>query len=258
LGDTTCLTASVIVSDSIKSNNNDTVYKIVVGAYDPNEKTSFPSGAITKPVDKIDYTIQFQNMGTYKATNVRVVDTLDTRLPIEYIRVKGTSHPETYALEVRNNVLIWTFHGINLPDSASDPEGSIGYINYEAKVRGAFLKQGDQIDNKAEIYFDYEKPIVTNFASVYLGDETNSIFESFVDDKFNSLLIYPNPSRGRFTLENKTDQPTEIEIYNLIGVLILKSHIRANGAIQVSLDGEASGMYIIRSDIGETLRFLKE
>gem|GEM_PF-4214967 len=258
LGDTTCLTASVFVSDSIKSNNMDKVSKVVRGAYDPNMKTSFPSGAITKLVDKIDYTIQFQNMGTHHATNVRVVDTLDTRLPIEYIRVKGTSHPETYSLEVRNNVLIWTFSGIDLPDSTSDPEGSKGYICYEAKVNSAFLKQGDQIDNKAEIYFDYEKPIVTNFASVYLNDtSTTSIFDHSDPDNTNPLLCYPNPSNGRFTIENNTDSPTDIEIYNLYGALILRSKLDAYESTQISLDDVANGMYLVRNEIGRTIKLIK-
>jgi hypothetical protein len=256
-GDTICLSTEVVVNDSIRTNNYDTLCNTVRGAYDPNIKSSFPEGAITKPVEKIDYTIQFQNLGDYHATNVRVVDTLDTRLPIEYIRVRGTSDPETYSLEVRNNVLIWTFSGINLPDSTSDPEGSKGYISYEAKVKSAFLKQGDQIDNKAEIYFDYEKPVVTNFASVYLKDETNSIFEPSDADNTNLILCYPNPSNGRFTIENKTASPTDIGIYNLYGALILEKNVSANSSIQVSLNGEANGMYVIKNDLGNTMKILK-
>ena len=226
-GDTFCITASVVAPDSLKFNNYDTVCNLVMAAYDPNSKTSFPQGAIKEPVEKIDYTIQFQNLGDYKATTVRVVDTLDSRLPIEYIRIKGTSHPKPYSLEVRNNVLIWIFKGINLPDSASDPEGSKGYISYEAKVKSAFLKQGDQIDNKAEIYFDYEKPIVTNLASVYLRNETSSIVPFSSKEAIKSLMAYPNPFGSQITIENNANEATILFVYNIQGKLISETKIGA-------------------------------
>ncbi len=256
-GDTFCITARVIAPDSLKFNNYDTVCNLVMAAYDPNSKTSFPQGVIKEPVEKIDYTIQFQNLGDYKATTVRVIDTIDTRLPIEYIRIKGTSHPETYSLEVRNNVLIWTFKGINLPDSASNPEGSKGYISYEAKVKSAFLKQGDQIDNKAEIYFDYEKPIVTNFASVYLRNESSFIVPFSTIETSKSILCYPNPFSSEITIENNANEATTIFVYNIQGKLISETKMAALSNCTITLNDYPNGLYLVTNNKGETLKIIK-
>ena len=253
LGDTFCLYARLFVADSVSGNNADTICKMVIGAYDPNMKTSYPSGAITKPVDKIDYTIQFQNMGSYMATNVRVIDTIDTRLPIEYIRVKATSHPHSYSLQVRNNVLIWTFNGINLPDSGSDPAGSEGFISYEAKVKSAFLKQGDQVDNRAFIYFDYEAPVETNMASVFLRDENSSIPPPDSLDKA-LVMCYPNPSKGIFKLKNSSDLATPVWIYDAKGQLVLDTLLNARETKEIMLDDQAPGLYFLRTEIGNAIR----
>lgn len=256
VNDTICLIGKIIVSDSIIINNQDTACQLVVASYDPNKKTSFPSGAITQSIDKIDYTIQFQNLGNYKATTVRVVDTLDTQLPVEYIRIKGTSHPESYSLEVRNNVLIWTFSGINLPDSASDPEGSRGYVSYEAKVQSAFLRQGDQIDNKAEIYFDYEIPVVTNYASVYLSDETSPIFGSYKQIE-NQIMAYPNPFGSHITIKNNGKNIEQLTLYDFCGKIILIGEVRAQGEYSFDTYGLATGLYFIRSSGGHTIKIVK-
>ncbi|PCJ65187.1 MAG: hypothetical protein COA58_10000 [Bacteroidetes bacterium] len=256
LGDTICISAKVETRDFNTNNDADTIYRIIRTAYDPNEKISFPTGAIKESVEKIDYTIHFQNLGNYHARNVRVVDSLHTNLPIEFIRIKATSHPETYSLEVRNNVLIWTFNGINLPDSSSDPEGSKGYICYEAKVKSTFIKQGDQIDNKAEIYFDYERPVVTNFASVYLRDETSSIFERH-SPITKHLTAFPNPFASTITIKNNGTTPENLKFYNFNGKLIKQGELKAKGEFIFDTSDLVSGLYFIRSSNGETIKVVK-
>jgi hypothetical protein len=61
------------------------------------------------------------------------------------------------------------------------------------------------------------------------------------------LIIYPNPSEGRFTVEYKTNIPikTEIEIYNINGVKVY-SGTTDESLTSINLTGNARGLYFIK------------
>ncbi len=244
----------VLTVDSTRGNNLDTLTKIVRAPHDPNTKESYPHGVITKPIDKIEYTIQFQNVGTSKAINVIIVDTVDTRLPLRYLKITGTSHPNTYDLRVRNNVLTWTFKGINLPDSNTNAIGSKGFVTYEARIKDGFSTVGDQIDNKAYIYFDYEDPIETNIASVQLEDTLTSIR---IPATINHLLIYPNPFNSSLTFKN--DQPIDDVVYVFDGLGREITHVKLSAyqSKEISTNAFSIGLYFIKTNSGSYGKVIK-
>ena len=57
--------------------------------------------------------------------------------------------------------LDFKFPNIMLPDSASNPAGSQGFVQYRIKPK-ANLPLGTQIENTAHIYFDYNAAITTS------------------------------------------------------------------------------------------------
>lgn len=106
------------------------------------------------------YTVRFQNTGTYQATYVVIRDTLDQDLDALGFQTIASSHPYSLIVE-EDSILVFTFANINLPDSASDPIGSQGFVSYLMPHRGT-LDIGTEITNQAAIYFDFNPPIFTN------------------------------------------------------------------------------------------------
>src|SRR5690606_27020521 len=93
----------------------DSLTQIVCSAYDPNDKQCSES-EITTTTHSLDYHIRFLNLGNDYARDVIVIDTLSPLMPIQYIRVSGTSHPDLYDFDfrVRGHAMIWTFRDIQL------------------------------------------------------------------------------------------------------------------------------------------------
>jgi hypothetical protein len=89
-----------------------------------------------------------------------------------------------------NRKLIFEFPNIMLPDSATDPEGSIGYITFTANLKDG-ISVGDEINNFADIYFDFNDPIRTNTAKNKVVLESNSSIND--SDKGYEIRFYPNP-----------------------------------------------------------------
>jgi hypothetical protein len=73
-----------------------------------------------------------------------------------------------------------------------------------------------------------------------------------------NIKIYPNPSRGMFTIES--DLPTTFQVYNLNGQVILTGSTGVGGD-QLNLTGVAEGLYFVKIAIGEetiTLKLIKQ
>jgi hypothetical protein len=177
------------IGDCNIANNKAVKVDTSVGSYDPNDKTAFPGGNIDTSVKSLTYLIRFQNTGTAPARNVVVEDVITNNIDFNSIRLKSLSHEGQMLIE-ENRKLIFEFPNIMLPDSASDPEGSIGYITFTANLKDG-ISIGDEINNFADIYFDFNDPIRTNTAKniVALGSESSiSDVEKGYDIRF-----YPNP-----------------------------------------------------------------
>jgi len=144
---------------------------LIVGSYDPNDKTAFPAGYgpdhLIEPGTDIEYLIRFQNVGNDTAFHVFVRDTLSPFLDPATVEVTGYSHP--YQLRIRENgALEFAFYHIHLTDTIRDEPGSHGYIKFRvAQTAGNAL--GTIIHNQAAIYFDFNAPIFTNTVFHTLG-----------------------------------------------------------------------------------------
>lgn len=228
---------------------------ITVGySYDPNVKLSKPSGVITEEVDKVRYTIHFENEGNDVARTVVVVDTIDTRMRASAFRMIGSSHP--YTVTIQNNVVIWTFKNIDLAGKQEDPSKSRGYVSFEAQVNTK-LAIGDSIRNKASIYFDRNDAIVTNFARVVRVDNNKSIHS--VELVGNALSIYPNPSGDVFTIKSVISTTVNLEIYSLNGSLVSKIAIGPKKSLKINSSNWPKGMYILHVvEVGESIKLFKE
>jgi hypothetical protein len=146
--------------------NDDTAIlkQVVIGSYDPNDKTETHGGVVTPEqisgAEPLTYLIRFQNTGTDTAFNITVRDTLDTRLNWNSLQMIASSHSHQLSIE-DGNKLTWKFNDIKLPHTGIDEPNSHGYVAYSIKPKTT-VPPGDTIKNTAGIYFDYNLPIATN------------------------------------------------------------------------------------------------
>lgn len=230
-----------MANDTFVQDNVDSLFQRVVASHDPNNKQSFPADKITKATKFINYVINFQNLGTDTAYRVVVVDTIETgKLELDRIYMNSTAHP--YTIRIVGNVFIWTFNDIMLPDSASDPDKSRGYISYTSYINPR-LNIGDSISNRADIYFDYQKPVPTAYATVIIIDPSHSIPQK--EKEHHSINVFPNPAKEGITIESKDNRVEDVTIYNLNGKTIRAFRNIGSRNCFVGTEEIPTGTYII-------------
>ena len=248
-GDDICVHIEItpIVGDNLPKNNIfDFCYK-VVNSHDPNNKEVYPVNVEPSYNGYFTYTVHFQNTGNAAAQNIRVVDTLSSNLDLSTFQMIGYSNNNATSLD--NSILTVRFPNIKLPDSASNPAGSIGYFQYRIKPKANHLPTAT-IKNTAHIYFDFNAPIATNTTI----NNFNKIlaFSQIKNDE--SIILFPNPAKSTFTINaiNKA----MVEIYNLNSQLMVT--ISANGNEPISLKDIPVGIYFVKiiNDSGVVIKRL--
>ena len=231
--------------DSSYNDNIDTLKQKVVASLDPNDKTSYPEGDITKETKELRYQIRFQNTGTDTAYRVTVIDTVDTNLPLTKVMMNSASHK--YKLDIKNNVFKWTFDGIMLPDSTTNEELSHGFINYTAQIKPG-LAVGTEIKNTAYIYFDYQKPVITNTARSKMVKETNIGIKTEKTTFGKSLNIYPNPASNKVYFKNTAAATKQLFVINSLGQQIKTIILAPEEIAAWDINTLPGGLYFIQAE----------
>lgn len=178
--------------------------QIVVDSFDPNDITVLEGDEIflNQADDYLHYLIRFQNTGTASAINVRVTNELDPNLDWSTMQLEMISHPNR--VEITNgNLVEFIFNNINLPDSNSNEPASHGYIQYKIKPISS-VGLGDSMSNNANIFFDFNPPILTNTVTTTIVEATNPIAGQASD-----IVVCGNSQTSVFDLTS-----TEPEILN--------------------------------------------
>ncbi|MDZ7848588.1 MAG: carboxypeptidase-like regulatory domain-containing protein [Owenweeksia sp.] len=172
VNDSVCLTIITTPTggDADASNNVINPCLEVRTSYDPNMKSVSPAGEGAEgdihPDQEMLYTIHFQNTGNFMATNIFILDTIDTQsLDLNTLKIVDYSHPMELKL-LKNNILRFNFNSIMLPDSNSNEPLSHGYVSFTIDQVPA-LADGSIIENTAGIYFDYNPPISYQYGPEY-------------------------------------------------------------------------------------------
>ena len=174
-------------------NDGWSVTPIVACAYDPNDLTGYPEG-LNAPHEEgytiehfihddhvVEFRVRFQNTGTLPAEDI------DIYIPINpNVWELGSIEPLMRAADMQTiclhddgsvdlnilehelpegveaiDLLIFSFDDIFLPDSASNPEGSQGYVWFQMKAKHG-LDPATMLNAQAFIYFEQNPPISTN------------------------------------------------------------------------------------------------
>jgi len=134
-------------------------------AVDPNDKLVAPKGCgpfgnISRG-EPLNYSINFQNTGTAPAHNIVLRDAIDSDLDITTLRILASTHIITRVEIIPDNSMIISYDGIELPDSTSNLQGSIGSVVFSISPKNN-VPDGTAIINQAGIYFDYNEVVLTN------------------------------------------------------------------------------------------------
>ena len=133
-------------------------------SYDPNDKQTAPARGgrnYTLMDEELLYTIRFKNTGTDTAFNIEIRDEISPLLDANSIRVINSTHPMTSEYNFYTNILHFNFDNILLPDSTTNLEASQGQLSFAITPFDGFAEK-TAVFNEAEIYFDFNPPIVTN------------------------------------------------------------------------------------------------
>jgi uncharacterized repeat protein (TIGR01451 family) len=253
LGDTlqACAQITPLIGDVNIVNNSTCHDRIITGAYDPNDKQVSPEGDILLFDNVLKYTIRFQNTGSDTAFTVVVVDTLSSNLDVTSIRNIIASHPFEYVIS-NQGVLTFTFANILLPDSNVNEPASHGLIEFTINQHSSNTI-GTEIENTAEIYFDFNPAIVTNTTNntVVLPTTIEEIRLS------NTISVYPNPTEGRLVISFNATNENEVSIvlFDITGRKVneLAQNKKMSG-VQVldwNIGNVKSGIYFLSVKIGE-------
>lgn len=243
------------VTDETPIDNTFVLNQTVVGSYDPNDKTCLEGTIVTPSLigEYVHYMIRFENTGTYAAQNIVVKDMIDlSKFDISSLIPTSSSH--SFATKIsEGNKVEFIFENINLP---FDDANNDGYVAFKIKTKPT-LVVGDSFTNEANIYFDYNFPILTNKATskfeVTLGTK---------DFEFsNYFTLYPNPAKD--VLNISITQSIEIQslaVYDILGQLVIAVP-NAKSVSNIDISKLRTGNYFIKvkSDLGSSsMKFIKQ
>lgn len=245
--------------DTYTENNFAYVRQAVVASHDPNDKTVLEGNSITSAQisagNYLTYVIRFQNSGNMAARIVSVLDTLSSNLDWNTFEMIHSSH--AYNVSRQNgNILRWDFPNIFLADSATDPEGSQGFVSYRIKPK-TNLSIGSVVENTANVYFDFNLPVVTNTTRTTVNAAVLST--SHLVKQSNQLFLYPNPVSDNLMIDGANLNGI-VSIYNSLGEKMKEFKI-VNEKTEFNVSAFSKGIYYISYLDGKiTLnnKFIKE
>lgn len=236
IDDILTFTAAIMpqVNDETVVDNIFVFDQIVMGAYDPNDITCLQGDVVAPEYigEYLHYLIRFENTGTAEAVNVVVENEIDvTEFDLESLQLLNTSHRVRAGIE--GNILKFFFEDINLETG--------GHGNILLKMRSKNnLQIGDMVKNQANIFFDYNYPIITNEAETVF--QTLSTGEVILDA--TKVTIYPNPANDYVEVVTK-DIMESIAIYDVMGRLV-QTIVTQNSEVKIPISHYESGTYFLK------------
>ncbi|SHL47907.1 DUF7619 domain-containing protein [Flavobacterium chilense] len=256
-GDILKFTAAVLLqeNDETPTDNAFTLNQTVVGSYDPNDKTCLEGSVITSKLigEYVHYMIRFENTGTYAAQNIVVKDMIDpNKFDISTLIPTSSSHSFVTKISEGNKVE-FIFENIKLP---FDDANNDGYIAFKIKTKPT-LRVGDTFTNEANIYFDYNFPILTNKATSKFETTLGTSDFEFL----NYFTLYPNPASDILNINAKQDiEIQSLAIYDVLGQLVIAvPNAKLVSNIDVSKLRTGNYFVKVKSDKGSSnIKFIKK
>jgi hypothetical protein len=164
-----------------------------------------------------------------------VKDIIDaTKFDMSTLAATDGSH-EFITLISNTNTVEFIFENINLP---FDDANNDGYVVFKIKTKPTLIL-GNAFKNKAEIYFDYNLPIITNEYTTTVQNQTLSVDEK---EFVGALDVYPNPVKDILTIKTEATV-LKLEVFDMAGRKVSVNTITDNIA---NLSHLQTGNYIAK------------
>lgn len=238
------ITAGVVsnVTETNSIDNRRVGTWLIGGPFDPNYIEVTPKGTsvqgyIPTTTTELYYTINFQNVGTAPAINVKLKNLLDADLDPSSIKILGSSDPVQTNID-GNGMATFLFSHIMLVDSIHDEPNSHGFVSYKISLKPS-LAAGTQIQNTAAIYFDYNAAVLTNTV-------LNTLQAATGIHELNSgaYEVYPNPNNGIVNIKS-SNVISKIVVMNVLGEIV-KSINSESKQVIVDLTDLKSNVYFLQ------------
>lgn len=250
------LLASSSLPEANTANNSATANSQVTGSYDPNVKQARTSTGYSSTQyfigldDHIDYTIHFQNTGTDTAFTVVVTDTLGETLDQSTFQQGVASHPFNVAFKP-GRLVEWTFTNILLPDSGTNEAASHGLVSFRIRPKLPLLP-GTAIANSANIYFDFNEPVITEPCVL-----TAEIGTGVAGTGAEQVRLMPNPTDGLLYVQLPEGVDRAFSVWSADGRRVAVPFVRTGTTLRLDVHGLAPGLYVLRTGNG-VARFVKQ
>ena len=240
IGDVLHFTASIdpISGDETSADNTFAFAQTVIGSFDPNDKICLEGNTITpeKVGDYLHYIIHFQNSGTAAAENIVVKDVIDTtKFDIASLQLTSASHP--FETKVTGDKIEFIFENIQLPAEIDNEPESHGFVAFKIKTKSD-LVLGNTVSNKADIYFDYNFPIVTEPAVTTISVLGVNEFEN------KSVSVFPNPVSDVLNITSKGTIKS-VQVYDVQGRLT-DTFLKDEEKTTINLSNKKTGSYFVK------------
>lgn len=250
-GDSVVFTGNVTVlpNEANIANNSFNFLEPILSSYDPNDKTMM-NGRFLTPTqansgNPFTFRIRFQNTGNFPAQFIHVRDTLEVGFDASSLKMLSASHE--VAMSVENERFIdWYFPNIQLPDSLSDPEGSQGYILFTINPILP-LALGDQLENTAHIYFDFNPAVVTN-------TEITKVMEPLSINKSEIIDIKLIPFYDQLILTGNISTLKSVELINVSGQTLQTWNSNFS---ELTINNYANGIYLVKCNTERSQKVFK-
>jgi len=234
-----------VATDEMPEDNAFSFTQTVVGSFDPNDKTCIEGATVsTDQIGKyLHYMVNFENTGTHVAENVVVKDVIDaTQFDINSLQILSAT--DGMSVKINGNIVEFIFEGIHLPI------GGHGNVLFKIRTLGN-LAPNTTVSNTANIFFDYNHPIVTNRVDTRFAILENRDFASD-----NTIQIFPNPANDVVNIKAKGILKS-VELFDIGGRLIEKQCPNAETA-RLNMSAKSSGLYFVKivTDKGLTIQKL--
>jgi len=238
----TSATVSVSQTEPDLSNNAFSNITTVTGSYDPNDKQVFTESNndglfLINEDEWLDYTIRFQDTGTDTAFFVVITDTLPNTVDPASFIAGAASHGYRVAMSGQG-IVRFSFPNILLPDSNVNELGSHGFVTFRIKPIEPVLP-GTTIENIANIYFDYNPPVITE-PSVLVAEFSTTVQELALEH----MRLQPNPVRDQLLVSVDQGSIERIRIVSMDGREVLSRSERGS-SIVIAVDRFADGNYVM-------------
>lgn len=160
-------------------------------------------------------------------------------------RVGPFQKTTTVCTNAGEEYIVLTICGVVIPQggSASDYPKSIPGCSCRAKKTDEpFTAIDESIKKTKEIPVKTDQAISLTDA----GEKIPVVMEE------TSIILYPNPSLGQFTVESSKEDFSQVEVFTLTGELIGTYPCEAGvSSVNVTLPDAANGMYLVKVRAGE-------